>query len=364
MKKIIMILLTLLMGFNGVMLARGGGGGHGGGGFGGGHGFGGGGFHGGGFGGRGFGGGHYFGGGNIGRSSSFAGHNFGRSSYVGTGYTGGSYGRSAYAGRTTGYSHANAAHGTGYNRASTVHVSNAGHTAHVGQAGKAGQHTAAHAGQNHFNQANKSAGLNRQNVSNKQHLAQSQASAKQRIGQNSKLSGMNRQSARNAVGRHGWNHWHRGPNGWNNGWWGLGWGLWPLGIWGWGWNWAWMNGIWWWGGFPWWWWNDYDPAYFEEVVYPAYVANYQDVSGDQSPNYWDITNQTDDAVTVNAQSGDKNAIIQVGQTKRVFHTPGDNQFTIITANGNETQQTQTNTKVTIKNAPEASDDTDAMELEE
>jgi hypothetical protein len=174
------------------------------------------------------------------------------------------------------------------------------------------------------------------------------------------------------VNKHSWNHWHHGPSGWNAAWWGLGGlglglGLWPLGAWGWGWNWAWNNGVWWWGGAPWWWWNTYNPTYFAQTVYPAYVANYQDVSGDQIPNYWDIENQTTNQITVNAKSGDQNVIIQVGETKRVFHTPGNNQFTVITSTG-ATEHNKPDTKVVIQNSPSvnvpAAQQDDAMDIEE
>lgn len=177
----------------------------------------------------------------------------------------------------------------------------------------------------------KTAGLNRQTIGNRQALRKQQNQALRNLSKNPKFAGINKQQFKNQFKHKGWKHWHHGPGGWNSGWWGIG-GWWPYGNWNLGWNWAWNNGVWWWGGYPWWWWADYDPVYFSNVVYPVYTTYYQDTPGDQVYNYWDITNNTSDQITVQANSGDSE-VIDVGQTERVFHTPGNNQFTVQTQTG-------------------------------
>lgn len=349
MKKIMRILLAAFVCISGLAIARGGGGGGGGGGF---HG-----------GGGGFGGGHFGG-------ESFGGRSFG-------GYHGGYAGYHGGYARTAGYSNVGRggyARGAGYSRAGysrtgqrttvmapgkSAGTGHMGQHAGMGQRGPAGKGAAGRGATSHTQHqtkmanANKTSGLNKQNVNNRQSLQQHQQAAKNKIGKNSKLAGMNRNNARNMVNGRGWGYWHNGFWGWNPLWWGLGFGLlWPLGAWGWGWNWAWLNGVWWWAGYPWWWWQDYDPDYFETVVYPQYVADYQDVSGDQVKNYWDITNDTDEAITVKAAQGDT-ATIEAGKTKRVFHSPSNNKFTAQTAEGVKSYNVNTPEVTIAPNAPAA-----------
>jgi hypothetical protein len=199
------------------------------------------------------------------------------------------------------------------------------------QAGLAGKQTGIGKGQQSFNKASKMSGLSKGNI-NKGNLGKAQSAAKNKFANNPKLAGMNKQNAKNLLGKHNWHHFHNGIFGWNPLWWGLGFGLLPF-AWLWGWNWWWGNGIWWWAGYPWWWWYDYDPDYFEDVVYPQYVAQYEGVSGDDIANYWDITNATNNRITVNAKRGESNVQIESGATKRVFHDPGVNSFSADTDTG-------------------------------
>lgn len=186
--------------------------------------------------------------------------------------------------------------------------------------------------------ASQAAGLNKKAAANKEQLVQQQNKAVKNISQ--QVKPINKQFAKQMVGKHNWHKWHKGPKNWHSGWWGNSW--WPHhGGWNWGWNWLWNKGVWWYGGYPWWWWYYYQPEYFTQVVYPVYVAYYQDASGAQIYNYWDITNQTGNAIVVSAADGDQNIEIANGQTVRVFHAPDNTQFSVQTATGHKQYNTAT-----------------------
>ena len=205
-------------------------------------------------------------------------------------------------------------------------------------------------GKGSLDRANKAAGLHKGNI-NKGNLAKAQHAAKNKFAHNPQLNKFhNKHFAKQFYHKHNWNHWHSGAWGWNPLWWGVGLGFLPF-AWNWGWNWWWGNGTWWWGGRPWYWWSDYEPEYFQTVVYPQYKAYYEDVSGEQVPNYWDITNATGDSIIVSAAEGDQSDIA-AGETKRVFHLPGDNNFTVQTSTGVK-EYTTNKTKVVIKADAEA-----------
>ncbi len=397
--KIIALMLTLALGVSGIAVGRGGGGGRGGG-FGGGRGggFGGGGRSFGGGGGSfarsgGFSGGRGFSGGSFSRSSGFSnvggrsvGYRGSSFSNVGTGRainssqfgatrfasrpvsgmsgagrygtTRGSWnkmGQSGTAGRSAGDRATRSPGRTGTTAGRQVSPGRTGTTGNQANLGKGGAGTrqpgAARSGEGRFNQANKASGLNRGNA-NRSNLSRGQKAAQNKFAQNKNLNKFNnKQFSKNYINKHGWNHWHGGAWGWNPLWWGVGLGLLPF-AWNWGWNWWWGDGIWWWGGRPWYWWNDYDPVYFQDVVYPQYVASYQDVSGDQVANYWDITNATGSAITVDAERGETGIAIESGDTKRVFHDPGYNKFTAQTEAGSAQYDTP-NKEVTVDAAPVA-----------
>lgn len=390
--KIMGLMLTLLIGMSNIAVARGGGGGFGG--RGGGGGFGGGGGHamsvgrgsggfsgGGGFASR----GSFSSGASMGRSSGFsnvhsasvgyrgpatshmgtATSSFGGTRFagkpvsgVGTGRIGTTAGRQISPGRTgmAGTRHVSPGRGpqtgTGKTGLAGKQTGLAGKQAGLGKGAAGRQPGAGKAatGQGKLNQANKASGLNKGNI-NKGTLGKAQQAAKGKFANNPKLAGINKHNAKNLVNNKGWNFWHNGFLGWNPLWWGAGFGL--LGFaWNWGWNWWWGNGVWWWGGYPWYWWHDYDPVYFADVVYPQYVAQYEGVSGDEVAYYWDITNATDSAITVNAEHGETGIAIESGDTKRVFHDPGYNKFTADTSAG-AIQYDTPDKEVTVDAAPAA-----------